>query len=95
MLNFYFQGSRPTLLHSVDNFPILLLTVRNQSGQKKGSLCFQAVGGKCLGNLFLALFQRKTLVTGHETQWGEDGNGNNNDNEKREGKATRINYGNI
>ena len=35
MLNFYFWGSRPTLLHFLDNSPVLLLTVRNQSGQKK------------------------------------------------------------
>lgn len=35
MLNFYFQGSRPTLLHSIDNSPILLLMVSNQSRQKK------------------------------------------------------------
>ena len=56
---------------------------------------FPGSGRKVFGNLFLALFQRKTLVTGHETQWEEDGNGNNNDNEKWEGKVTRINYGNI
>ena len=57
MLNFYFQGSRPTLLHSVDNSPILLLMVRNQSGQKK-DLCVSRQWEESVREIYFLLCSR-------------------------------------
>lgn len=77
------------MLHSLDNSPNFPLNCEEPVWAEKGSLFrlpFQASGGKCSGNLHHALFQRKTLVTGHETQQGEGGNGNN----LRKGKTKRL-----
>ena len=54
--------SRPTVLHG-----------RSQSGQKIKSSCCAGAGGNVQRTSVLLYSRGKSLITGHETQWEENG----------------------